>query len=129
MNFEWMSNPIAIYGVLAAGCIAALHLVISTKIEMRRQHKLHQAESETLREALADLEEKLKQVSLPSKHVSPAPIPYTPSTGLNPHKRAEALRMYRHGSDRETISNALGLKQAEAALLETVHNLLTSSAA
>ena len=41
MNFEWITSPLAIYAVLALGGAAALHLVVSTRIEMRRQQKRH----------------------------------------------------------------------------------------
>ena len=73
MNLDWLGNPITVYGALAAGGAAALHLVISTKIEMRRQHKLYVAESEALREAVAGLEDRLRQVSVVAKRDAPPP--------------------------------------------------------
>jgi len=129
MNFDWIGNPLAIYGALAIGGSAALHLVVSTRIEMRRQQKRLVGESESLREVVATLEGKLLQLSTKEKQGGPRPAAYTPTPGLDVHKRAEALRMYRQGNDRQTVSKALGLKQAEVALLETVHHLLNSGVA
>lgn len=128
MNLDWITSSLAIYAVLATGGAAALHLVVSTKIEMRRQLKRHLAESLSLRDAIAALEAKVQQVCLEVKQNGLPPAAFTPFTGLNVHKRAEALRMYRRGSDRHTVSTALGLPLAEVALLEKVHQLLSSVA-
>jgi hypothetical protein len=57
------------------------------------------------------------------------PLVYTPFTELNVQNRAEALRMYRRGSNSHAISAALGLPPAELALLEKVHYLLSGGAA
>ncbi len=126
MNLDWISNPLAIYSTLAVGGCAALHLVVSTRIELRREQKRHMAENESLREAVAALDGRVRELGTKEQHDFPRPTVYTASSGLNALKRAEALRMYRQGSDRRTVSNTLGLKQAEVALLETVHRLLSS---
>jgi hypothetical protein len=128
MNFDWITSPLAIYGVLAAGGAAALHLVVSTRIEMRRHEKRHLAESLTLREAITALQVKLEQVCVEAKQSTLPPTAFTPFTGLNVHKRAEALRMYRRGNDSHTVSAALSMPQAEVVLLEKVHHLLCGGA-
>ena len=128
MNLDWITNPLAIYAVLAAGGAAALHLVVSTKIELRRMQKGRLADLQTLHEALAALERKVQQVGVEVKE-NMAPAAYVPFVGLNVHKRAEALRMYRGGSDRDSVSAALGLPRAEVALLQKVHHLLRGVAA
>ena len=125
MSYEWITSPLAIYGVLATGGAAALHLVVSTRIDMRRQQKRHLAESKSFREALAALEGKVQQVCVEVKQNVLPPTAYVPFTGLNVHKRAEALRMYRRGSDSHSVSIALGLPQAEVVLLQKVHRLLS----
>jgi hypothetical protein len=129
MNYDWITSPLAIYGVLSAGGAAALHLVASTRIEMRRQQKRHLAESQALREAMAALEGKVHQLCVEVKESVMPPAAYTPFAGLNVHKRSEALRMYRRGSDSHTVSTALGLPAAEVALLQKVHHLLGGCAA
>ena len=129
MNYNWITGPLAIYAVIAAGGAAALHLVISTKIEMRRQQKRHLADTQSLREAIAALESKLRQVCVEVNENMMPPAPSFSFKGLNVHKRAEALRMYRHGSDSHSVSAALGLPQADVALLQKVHHLLSSPAA
>lgn len=129
MNLDWITNPLAIYAVLAAGGAAALHLVVSTKIEMRRMQKRHLADHQSLHEALAALERKVQQVGVEVKENMAPPAAYVPFVGLNVHKRAEALRMYRRGSDRDSVSAALGLPQAEVTLLQKVHHLLRGVAA
>ena len=129
MNFDWTISPLAIYGVFATGGAAALYLVVSTRIDMRRQQKCHLTEGQTLREAIAALEGKVQQMSENAKQDVPPPAAYTPLKGLNVHKRAEALRMYRHGSDRHTVAAALGLPPAEVALLEKVFHRLSSNVA
>jgi len=129
MNFDWIGNPLAIYAALATGGAAALHLVVSTRIELRTQQQRQLAESQTLRDAIAVLEDKVRELGLQAKPQLSRPAAHTPSTGLNVYKRAEALRMYQQGEDRQSVSSALGLKHAEVALLETVHHLLSSGAA
>jgi hypothetical protein len=129
MNFDWITSPLAIYGVLAAGGAAALHLVLSTRIDMRRQEKRHLDESQSLREAIVALEVKMERVFAEAQQGTLPPAAYTPFTGLNVHKRAEALRMYRRGSDSHTVSAALGMPQAEVVLLEKVHHLLSGGSA
>ena len=129
MNFEWITSPLAIYGVLASGGAAALHLVVSTRMEMRRQQKRHLDDSQSLREALAALEGKMQLACSELKQNVLPPAAYIPFAGLNVHKRSEALRMYRRGSDSHTISTALGLPAAEVALLQKVHHILGTGAA
>jgi hypothetical protein len=129
MNFDLIANPLTIYGVLAAGGIAALHLVISTRIELRRQETCHLAETESLRAAIAALEAKVQEVCAQMRKDVLPPAAHKPFPGISDEKRAEALRMYERGSDQHAIGAALGLPQAEVALLEKVHHYLSGSAA
>jgi hypothetical protein len=129
MNYDWITSPLAIYAVVAAGGAAALHLAVSTKIEMRQQQKRYLADIQSLREAIAALESQVKQVCVEVNENMVPPAASVPFKGLNVHKRAEALRMYRQGSDSHSVSTALGLPQAEVALLQKVHHLLSGSAA
>jgi len=127
LNLEWITSPLAIYAALAAGGAAALHMMISTRIEMRRQQKRQLANFESLRDAITVLEEQVRQVCAEAAEKVPLPVVNAPLTGLNIHKRAEALRMYRRGSDQQSVSAALGLPPAEVALLAKVNQVLKQS--
>jgi hypothetical protein len=130
MNTNLITGLIAIYGIFAAAGSAAFYLVVSTRFRMRRQQKRHLAESQSLREdiaalkeVVAKLEEKVQKLGVDVKQNVPSAAASAPSAGLDVQKRMEALRMYKRGSDRETVSTALGLTSAEVALLEKVHLL------
>ena len=135
MTYNWLLTVLVIDGVFAAAGLAALCLVGSTRRRMRRQQKCHLAESQSLREtngalqdAVAVLRDQVQKACMEMKQDSLRPVASPSFTGLSAHKRAEALRMYRHGSDCQTVSTALDLKPAEVALLEKVH-ILTATAA
>jgi predicted transcriptional regulator len=130
MNSNLIIGVLAIYGVFAAAGSTALYLAVSARIRMRRQQKRHLDESQSLREAIASLNElvaklevKVQKVGMDVKREVRPPAGYTPFTGFDALKRTEALRMYRRGSDRHTVSTALGLTSADVALLEKVHLL------
>lgn len=134
MSIDWIISALAICGILALPGFAALYLVVSTKKRMRRQQRCHLAESESLREAVdalkrtvGELDAQLRKVCVEQRQNESAPAASSPATGLNASKRAEALRMFRRGSNKECVSTALGLKTAEAALLEKVHFLSTGA--
>ncbi len=50
------------------------------------------------------------------------------SRALNVQKRAEAMRMYRRGSDPQTVASTLGLPKAEVTLLQKVQRTLADQA-
>jgi hypothetical protein len=123
MDLNWITKPLTMYGVLTSGGIAFLHLLISTKLEMRRQQKRHFAENGSLRETLAALQGKVAELCCEASER--AAIPSSALTGFNIQKRAEALRMYRRGCGSHTIAEALGLTQAEVDLIGKVHLIAT----
>jgi hypothetical protein len=97
MNFDWIISPLTIYGVFAAGGVAALHLVLSTKIEMHRQQKHGLAETESLREAIDTLKGKVQEVS-----VEVAALHLVLST------RIEMRRQQKHGlAETESLREAI----------------------
>ena len=125
MNVAWISNPFVIYfAVLLAVSATLFHLAVTTRDRLRRQQKCHLAESQSLRDAIAGLEARLQSVCVEVQQNMVPPANHIPGAGLNVHKRAEALRMSRRGSDNHTICTALGLPGAEVALLQKVHHLL-----
>ena len=129
INLDWITSPLTIYGVLSAGGSAALYLVVSTRIDLRRQETRHLAESQSLRETVQSLEGKVQQMRLEIKENRLPQAAISPLAGINLHKRAEALRMYRHGSNSHAVSQTLGMPQAEVVLLEKVQRLLNGETA
>jgi hypothetical protein len=119
MDLNWITNPLAIYGVLATGGVASLHLVVSTKLEMRRQQKHQTAECASLQQTLVALKGQVAELSCESAEKSA--VPSSALTGFNVQKRSEALRMCRRGCDAHTIAAALGMTQAEVDLIKKVH--------
>jgi hypothetical protein len=122
-HLDWITNPLTFYAVLLIGGSACLHMVISIRIDLRRQHLRHRSETGTLQDALKDLRLRMEEQSLDTLG-QPVPASPYPSGALNINKRAEALRMYRRGTDHHTIAAAVGLPQAEMELLRKVHQIL-----
>lgn len=126
MNLNWINQPFAMYAAVAAGSAAALHLFLSSKVELRRQSLRHEDEVGKLRQSLGDLESRLAAIATEAERDARlqaavvAPLP----SGLNLSKRSEALRMCRRGADPQTIAGRLGLSRAEALLLGKVHQHL-----
>lgn len=135
MNINLITGLIAIYGVFAAAGSTAFYLVVSTRFRMRRQQKRHLEESQSfrediaaLKEVVAKLEAKVQKLGADMNQNAHPAAAYAQFAGLDVQKRTEALRMYRRGSDRQTVSTALGLTLAEVALLEKVHVLSNGAA-
>ena len=122
MNFEWILNPLTMYG----GLLVCLYFVLSTRLEIRELRKRYlddraatRAEFEKLSAKVAGLAAELEErQALPSPALPAAP------RAMNINQRAEALRMYRRGHETHTIAAALGLPAAEICLLQTVQSML-----
>jgi hypothetical protein len=131
MNLSWITQPLVMYGAIAAGAAAALHLFISGKADLRRMEVLHDRKIRALGESLAELQGRLASVEadagqearLQKALVTPLP------SGLNRAKRSEALRMCSRGADVHRIAATLGLSRAEAVLLVKLHPHLTDARA
>jgi hypothetical protein len=124
MNLNWIMLPVTIYAVMALGWVFCVCLVISAHIDFAHREKIRTDEQEALKAAVQSLSASLEAAvaglrDRPSVTVVPPDL-----SPVSTYKRAEALRMYRRGSDRHTIAGALRLPEAEAALLEKVHALL-----
>ncbi len=128
MNLGRMSSPLVIYGALAAGLSAALHLAFSTRIELRRQQKRHIAECLSLRDAITALEERGLHLRTAGEPSPPLPVAYPAARTVHSHQRSEALRMFALGADCQTISDFLGFRRSEIPLLEAVQRLQNSKA-
>ena len=126
MDLNWIKDPFAIYGVLAFGGVSCLYLVISTKMELRRQQVHHRAESSSMQEAMSALQGKLTELSC--EVTEKAAVPSPAINGINIRKRAEALRMLRRDCDTHTIAAALGMTLPEIELIRKVHSMAAARA-
>ena len=126
MNLDWITNPLTIYGVVAAGGLLVLCMTASINIEMRRQQARSVRENRALQEAVCSLQERVNDLLAEANDRAAVVATYPPSPGLNVQKRAEALRMYRRGCSSHTVCATLGLPRAEVALLEKVQKVLCS---
>jgi len=131
MNLNWILSPLTMYGAMAAGWIALLYLAISCRVDMARERKNRDGETETLRETTEALRQTVSQLSTKLSEMATEArervVPLaadTPGLAINLNKRWEALRMFRHGADPHTVSGALGMPVAEVALLQTVHGII-----
>ncbi len=126
MNWNWITQPLALYGVIAVAAATALHLFISAKADLRRQALRHASDSTEMRDALCRLQARMDALALEAERETrlraaiSTPLP----RGINLHKRAEALRLCRRGADLPAIAARLGLSRAEARLLHQVHQTL-----
>lgn len=129
MSFHWITEPIALYGAIAASTAAALHLFITGKIELHRQARRHETLVEELRQSIAGLEGRLAAVEADAQFEerSRAAVPGAMPAGVNVQKRSEALRMCRRGAAPEVIMGRLGLSRAETLLLSKVHRALADA--
>ena len=128
---DWMSQPLALYAVVAAGLGLSLYLFITVKAEISalvRGRRHDQADVHGLRNALEEtrrtiqgLESDLRDVERQTGMlVTPAPS----RSGLNLSKRTQVLRRHRAGEDSAKIGSSLGLPRAEVDLLIKVQGIL-----
>jgi hypothetical protein len=122
LNLDWVTHPLTFYSTLLIGGVASMHLIISTRAELRRRQRRQQDESTTLKEAVEALRGKIEEMTVEGPGRGPA-MP-APVQNVNLNQRAAALRMYGRGSDAHTVSAALKLPAAETELLRKVHQIL-----
>ena len=121
-----MIAVLVLNSLILAGGLAALYLLWQSKSDVQRRHVQYLAENASLKQTVAALQSQIEELCTEIREKT-IPIPQVPTNGLNMHKRAEALRMYRRGGDQATVSAALGLPHAEVALLEKVHHVISSN--
>jgi hypothetical protein len=115
MRLDWIMNPLALYGALAAAMIAFLvtWLGVEARIRVLRQTAMQSGlalaqQFEEMGAAMEGLRENVAEIGS-----RPAPA----DTRLNPARRALALRMRRRGASAATVAAALGVPQNELDLL------------
>ena len=127
MDLNWITHPLTMYSLMAAGGLAALHLVVSTKRELSREQSLREEETSTLLQTLKALQKTVDQLQTEARERESWPAPTPPGAAMNLQRRSQALRMYRRGDDSQTIASALSLPHAQVALLEKVHRVLSAT--
>jgi hypothetical protein len=121
MHWGWITSPLAVYGMLAAGLVASLMLFLTVKLEicgvMRRVEESGNAVSNRLRETEVVVEE-LRETTAGAGDRQLAGL-----SSLNLTRRAQAVRMYRRGEPVATIAAALGAPRNEIELLIKLHEM------
>lgn len=126
MNLNWMTEPLTAYAAIMAGGVAAVHLFVSVKADLRR-HELRRArEAADLRRSMDDIDARLSAVAAEAERenrwraAAAAPLP----SGVNQQKRSEALRLCRGGASPDVIAARVGLSLADVLLLRKLHGIL-----
>src|SRR5271157_4099454 len=93
MHLDWILNPLAQYGMLAAAMIACLALFAAVKLEMCIELQTAKQSRDALAGRIQEMESALGQVRQSVTDIEERPGAVGP--GLNLTKRVQALRMYR----------------------------------
>jgi hypothetical protein len=126
MNLNWLANPITISAMLALAGVCLLYLLFTIMARTQAQDRKLRAEQAATERLVQELRSQIHEL-VAETHERAAMPTGLPAVGLNMQKRAEALRMYRRGSDPEAICRALGLPPAEVALLQKVHRVMVTA--
>jgi len=94
---------------------------------LRRVAALEEEVQAELREARAQVDMLATEVRDIEVPPAIAAVPAMPRPGLNLTKRAQVLRMHRHGEEPQGIATALELPLAEVELLLKVHRIIISN--
>ncbi len=122
MHLDWILNPLAQYGMLAAGLIACLALFLAVKLEISTESQRTQESRDTLAAQVQEMESALGHIRQSVTDVEERPGAVGP--GLNLTRRAQALRMHRRGESVQTIAAALSAPRNEIELLLKLQTML-----
>lgn len=122
MHLDWILNPLAQYGVLAAGLIACLVLFMTVKVEVGEVSQRAQESRDALAAQVQEMELALGHIRQSVTDIEERPA--TVSPGLNLTRRAQALRMHHRGESVETIAAALSAPRNEIDLLLKLQTML-----
>ena len=122
MHLDWIVNPLAQYGMLAAGLIACLTLFLAVKMEVCVVRKRALESGDALAGRVEEMESALGQIRQSVTDMERRPGTASPS--LNLTRRAQALRMHRRGESVQTIAAALSAPQNEIELLLKLHAMV-----
>jgi hypothetical protein len=122
MHLDWIVNPLAQYGMLAAGLIACLTLFLAVKMEVCVVRKRALESGDALAGRVEEMESALGQIRQSVTDMERRPGTASPS--LNLTRRAQALRMHRRGESVQTIAAALSAPRNEIELLLKLHAMV-----
>jgi len=122
MYLDWILNPLAQYGMLAAGLMACLTLFLAVKREMGAVRQRAQESRDTLAAQVQQMESALEHIRKSVTDMEERPGAVNP--GLNLTRRVQALRMHRRGESAETIAAALSAPRNEIDLLLKLQGML-----
>jgi hypothetical protein len=122
MHMDWILNPLAQYGMLAAGLIACLALFAAVKLEVCVVRQRAQESEDALAAQVRQMESALGHIRQSVTDIEERPGSVGP--GLNLTRRAQALRMHHRGESVETIAAALSAPRNEIDLLLKLQSML-----
>lgn len=122
MHLDWILNPLAQYGMLAAGLIACLALFAAAKLEMCIGLQTAKQSRDALAAQVHEMESALGQMRQSVTDIQERPGAVSP--GLNLTRRTQALRMHRRGESVQTIAAALSAPRNEIELLLKLQAML-----
>ena len=122
MHLEWILNPLAQYGMLAAGLFACLSLFLAMKREVNGVCQRAQESRDVLAAQVREMESALGHIRQSVTDMEERPGAVGP--GLNLTRRAQVLRMNHRGESVETIAAALSAPRNEIDLLLKLQTLL-----
>lgn len=122
MHLDWILNPLAQYGMLAAGLIACLALFLAMKLEVCAVGQRARESRDALAGRVEEMESALGQIRRSVTDIEERPG--TVSPGLNLTRRTQALRMHRRGESVQTIAAALSAPSNEIELLLKLQAML-----
>ena len=122
MHLDWILNPLAQYGMLAAGLIACLALFLAVKREVCAVRQRAQESRDALAAQVQQMESELGNIRQSVTDMKERPGTVNP--GLNLTRRAQVLRMHHRGESVETIAAALSAPRNEIDLLLKLQGML-----
>ena len=122
MHWDWILNPLAQYGMLAAGLLACLALFAAVKLEMCVELQTAKQSRDALAAEVQAMETALGQIRQSVTGIEERPVAVSP--GLNLTRRTQALRMHRRGESIQTIAAALSAPRNEIELLLKLQAML-----
>jgi hypothetical protein len=123
MHLDWIMNPLAQYGMLAAGLIACLTLFVAVKLEMAAVDRRERESRDVLAGRVLEMESALGNIRRSVTDFEGRPGPAV-GPGLNLTRRTQALRMHRRGESVQTIAAALSAPRNEIELLLKLQSML-----
>ena len=128
---DFIMSPVAIYAALGISVVVCFALFLTTSMEVRRKDRQHTQAITELKQEMQDdiavLREQIQSLKAKARELEEAPaVPAVPHAGssMNLTRRAQALRLYRAGTDSAEIARRLGLAQGEVRLTVKMHSLL-----